>query len=153
MFNIYMYTYIHPYECESGSAVCTTCLKPVLTTPLPPLLHVQVTFTHRINIPKAACGCPSATTVQQLATRIEMLEREVSLLRAHCDSSCCGDNTATGGLLLSVCLCLCGSQLTDTQTQHTVSVCGSGVSDPIVLSVARQKFCRAVYKVEVWAGG
>ncbi|CAL8280158.1 unnamed protein product [Lota lota] len=58
----------------------------------------QVTFTHRINIPKAACGCPSATTVQQLATRIEMLEREVSLLRAHCDSSCCGDNTATGRL-------------------------------------------------------
>uniref|UniRef100_A0A8C5B4V7 Tenascin R (restrictin, janusin) n=1 Tax=Gadus morhua TaxID=8049 RepID=A0A8C5B4V7_GADMO len=58
----------------------------------------QVTFTHRINIPKAACGCPSATTVQQLATRIEMLEREVSLLRAHCDSSCCGDNSATGRL-------------------------------------------------------
>ncbi|CAL8344822.1 unnamed protein product [Merluccius merluccius] len=58
----------------------------------------QVTFTHRINIPKAACGCPSATTVQLLATRIEMLEREVSLLRAHCDSSCCGDNTATGRL-------------------------------------------------------
>ncbi|KAJ3594637.1 hypothetical protein NHX12_003944 [Muraenolepis orangiensis] len=58
----------------------------------------QVTFTHRINIPKAACGCPAANAVQELATRIEMLEREVSLLRTHCDSSCCGDNTATGRL-------------------------------------------------------
>ncbi|XP_051809934.1 tenascin-R isoform X5 [Acanthochromis polyacanthus] len=54
----------------------------------------QVTFTHRINIPKAACGCPATTTIQQLATRVEMLEREVSLLRAQCGSGCCGDSSA-----------------------------------------------------------
>ncbi|KAM3865739.1 tenascin-R [Diretmus argenteus] len=58
----------------------------------------QVTFTHRINIPKAACGCPAVTTIQQLATRIEMLEREVSLLRAQCGSGCCGESSAIGRL-------------------------------------------------------
>ncbi|KAK3545902.1 hypothetical protein QTP70_016587 [Hemibagrus guttatus] len=51
----------------------------------------QVTFTHRINIPKAACSCPASAMLQQLASRIEMLEREVSLLRTQC-SACCGDN-------------------------------------------------------------
>ncbi|XP_030630465.1 tenascin-R [Chanos chanos] len=58
----------------------------------------QVTFTHRINIPKQACGCPAATAMQQLATRIEMLEREVSLLRAQCSPSCCGESSAIGRL-------------------------------------------------------
>ncbi|KAM6919368.1 tenascin-R [Lycodopsis pacificus] len=58
----------------------------------------QVTFTHRINIPKAACGCPATTTIQQLATRVEMLEREVSLLRAQCGSGCCGESSAMGHL-------------------------------------------------------
>uniref|UniRef100_A0A3Q1AWK8 Tenascin R (restrictin, janusin) n=1 Tax=Amphiprion ocellaris TaxID=80972 RepID=A0A3Q1AWK8_AMPOC len=58
----------------------------------------QVTFTHRINIPKAACGCPATTTIQQLATRVEMLEREVSLLRAQCGSGCCGDSSVMGRL-------------------------------------------------------
>lgn len=52
----------------------------------------QVTFTHRINIPKAACSCPASTMLQQLASRIEILEREVSLLRTQCSGACCGDN-------------------------------------------------------------
>ncbi|XP_014188412.1 tenascin-R isoform X2 [Haplochromis burtoni] len=58
----------------------------------------QVTFTHRINIPKAACGCPATATIQQLATRVEMLEREVSMLRAQCGSGCCGESSAIGRL-------------------------------------------------------
>ncbi|KAM4728392.1 tenascin-R isoform 2-T4 [Anableps anableps] len=58
----------------------------------------QVTFTHRINIPKAACSCPAITTIQQLATRVEMLEREVSMLRAQCGSGCCGEGSAMGHL-------------------------------------------------------
>ncbi|XP_033960707.1 tenascin-R isoform X4 [Pseudochaenichthys georgianus] len=58
----------------------------------------QVTFTHRINIPKAACGCTATTTIQQLAIRVEMLEREVSLLRAQCGSGCCGESSAMGHL-------------------------------------------------------
>ncbi|KAM7400663.1 hypothetical protein PAMA_005044 [Pampus argenteus] len=79
----------------------------------------QVTFTHRINIPKAACGCPAAITIQQLATRVEMLEREVSLLRAQCGSGCCGESSAMGRLdflpgcsghgsfSLDLCGCIC----------------------------------------------
>uniref|UniRef100_A0A1A8IR78 Tenascin R (Restrictin, janusin) n=1 Tax=Nothobranchius kuhntae TaxID=321403 RepID=A0A1A8IR78_NOTKU len=59
----------------------------------------QVTFTHRINIPKAACGgCPALNTIQQLATRVEILEREVSLLRAQCGSGCCGESSGMGRL-------------------------------------------------------
>ncbi|TNN37257.1 Tenascin-R [Liparis tanakae] len=58
----------------------------------------QVTFTHRINIPKAACGCPPTSTIQQLVIRVEMLEREVSLLRAQCGSGCCGESSAMGHL-------------------------------------------------------
>ncbi|XP_034558802.1 tenascin-R [Notolabrus celidotus] len=58
----------------------------------------QMTFTHRINIPKAACGCPASTTIQQLATRVEMLEKEVSMLRAQCGSGCCGESSAMGRL-------------------------------------------------------
>ncbi|CAK6966907.1 tenascin-R [Scomber scombrus] len=79
----------------------------------------QVTFTHRINIPKAACGCPATITIQQLATRVEMLEREVSLLRAQCGSGCCGESSAMGRLdffpgcsghgsfSLDLCGCIC----------------------------------------------
>lgn len=62
---------------------------------------LQVTFTHRINIPKAACGCPTTTSIQQLATRVEMLEREVSLLRAQCGSGCCGESSAVGELTMT----------------------------------------------------
>uniref|UniRef100_A0AAZ3QLL2 Janusin n=1 Tax=Oncorhynchus tshawytscha TaxID=74940 RepID=A0AAZ3QLL2_ONCTS len=60
----------------------------------------QVTFTHRINIPKQACACPAANSMQQLATRIEMLEREVSLLRVQCSSGNCGceESSAMGRL-------------------------------------------------------
>ncbi|MGH0129094.1 UNVERIFIED_CONTAM: hypothetical protein FKN15_050826 [Acipenser sinensis] len=58
----------------------------------------QVTFTHRINIPRQACACPSSSTMQDLAIRIEVLEREVSLLRQHCSSNCCGESAATGRL-------------------------------------------------------
>ncbi|KAM8838663.1 tenascin-R isoform 7-T11 [Synchiropus picturatus] len=79
----------------------------------------QVTFTHRINIPKAACGCPATNALQQLATRVEMLEREVSMLRAQCGSGCCGENSAMGrfdffpgcsghgSFSLDVCGCIC----------------------------------------------
>ncbi|XP_051554686.1 tenascin-R isoform X2 [Myxocyprinus asiaticus] len=79
----------------------------------------QVTFTHRINIPKQACACPAAATMQQLANRIEMLEREVSVLRAQCSSSCCGESSVMGHLdfvpqcgshgtfSMEICGCLC----------------------------------------------
>lgn len=57
----------------------------------------QVTFTHRINLPKQACKCStSLPSLQELLSRIEMLEREVSMLRDQCNSNCCQENTATG---------------------------------------------------------
>lgn len=58
----------------------------------------QVTVTHRINLPKKACPCAtgSAQVLQELLSRIEMLEREVSVLRDQCGSSCCQESAATG---------------------------------------------------------
>ncbi|KAM4861562.1 tenascin-R isoform 2-T2 [Thomomys bottae] len=59
----------------------------------------QVTFTHKINLPKKACPCASSSQVlQELLSRIEMLEREVSLLRDQCNSNCCQESAATGQL-------------------------------------------------------
>ncbi|KAM6066014.1 tenascin-R isoform 3-T4 [Chlamydotis macqueenii] len=56
----------------------------------------QVTFTHRINLPKQACKCStSLPSLQELLSRIEMLEREVSMLRDQCNSNCCQENAAT----------------------------------------------------------
>lgn len=58
----------------------------------------QVTVTHRMNLPKKACPCAagSAQVLRELLSRIEMLEREVSVLRDQCGSSCCQESTATG---------------------------------------------------------
>ncbi|NXG30636.1 TENR protein, partial [Dromaius novaehollandiae] len=57
----------------------------------------QVTFTHRINLPKQACKCSTSfPSMQDLLSRIEMLEREVSILRDQCNSNCCQENAATG---------------------------------------------------------
>ncbi|XP_064371676.1 tenascin-R [Dromaius novaehollandiae] len=59
----------------------------------------QVTFTHRINLPKQACKCSTSfPSMQDLLSRIEMLEREVSILRDQCNSNCCQENAATGQL-------------------------------------------------------
>ncbi|XP_032923359.1 tenascin-R isoform X2 [Catharus ustulatus] len=59
----------------------------------------QFTFTHRINMPKQACKCStSLPSLQELLSRIEMLEREVSILRDQCTSNCCQENAVTGQL-------------------------------------------------------
>lgn len=59
--------------------------------------EAQVTFTHRINLPKKACPCAgSAQVLQELLSRIEMLEREVSVLRDQCNGNCCQESAATG---------------------------------------------------------
>ncbi|XP_056288372.1 tenascin isoform X1 [Pseudoliparis swirei] len=59
----------------------------------------QIVFTHRINVPRQACGCAKdlmglkdLTGLKELMSRIEMLEGEVSLLRDQCngDRACCG---------------------------------------------------------------
>lgn len=57
----------------------------------------QIVFTHRINIPRRACGCAAAPDIQGLLSRLEELEGLVSSLREQCSSgaSCC-PNAAVG---------------------------------------------------------
>ncbi|XP_074493667.1 tenascin isoform X3 [Sebastes fasciatus] len=53
----------------------------------------QIVFTHRINIPKQACGCDSQLPdFKDILNRLEMLESELSSLREQCSSGsgCCG---------------------------------------------------------------
>ncbi|XP_061282634.1 tenascin isoform X13 [Bos javanicus] len=51
----------------------------------------QIIFTHRINIPRRACGCAAAPDVKELLSRLEELENLVSSLREQCTSGagCC----------------------------------------------------------------
>ncbi|KAL8213222.1 UNVERIFIED_CONTAM: hypothetical protein K2H54_061473 [Gekko kuhli] len=86
----------------------------------------HVVFTHRINLPPPACGCPPGTEdTQQLLRRLEALENEVRELRETCQAggSCCSapasiqastgqTDTRTlcshhGSFDLSRCLCEC----------------------------------------------
>ncbi|KAL2781978.1 tenascin precursor [Daubentonia madagascariensis] len=51
----------------------------------------QIIFTHRINIPRRACGCAAAPDVKELLSRLEELESLVSSLREQCaaGAGCC----------------------------------------------------------------
>ncbi|XP_043095563.1 tenascin isoform X2 [Puntigrus tetrazona] len=60
----------------------------------------QIVFTHRINIPKQACGCMEGLPdLKDLLNRLEMLEGELSTLREQCstETSCCSAQ-ATGAI-------------------------------------------------------
>uniref|UniRef100_A0A673JVC0 Tenascin-like n=1 Tax=Sinocyclocheilus rhinocerous TaxID=307959 RepID=A0A673JVC0_9TELE len=60
----------------------------------------QIVFTHRINIPKQACGCMEGLPdLKELLNRLEMLEGEVSTLREQCatETTCCSAQ-ATGAI-------------------------------------------------------
>uniref|UniRef100_A0A671WGR1 Tenascin Ca n=1 Tax=Sparus aurata TaxID=8175 RepID=A0A671WGR1_SPAAU len=78
----------------------------------------QIVFTHRINIPRQACGCTeNMPGLKDLMSRLEMLEGEVSALRDHCngDRACCSaqvtgrfcpvDCGAHGQCVGSTCIC------------------------------------------------
>lgn len=63
----------------------------------------QIVFTHRINIPRQACGCTEDLPgLKDLISRLEMLEGEVSALRDQCsgDGGCCSAQV-TGSCRLS----------------------------------------------------
>ncbi|XP_019512397.1 PREDICTED: tenascin isoform X4 [Hipposideros armiger] len=51
----------------------------------------QIVFTHRINIPRRACGCAPAPDIKELLGRLEELENLVSSLREQCTAGagCC----------------------------------------------------------------
>uniref|UniRef100_A0A7N8XZ47 Tenascin C n=1 Tax=Mastacembelus armatus TaxID=205130 RepID=A0A7N8XZ47_9TELE len=53
----------------------------------------QIVFTHRISIPKQACGCDNQLPdIKDILNRLEMLESELSTLREQCSTGagCCG---------------------------------------------------------------
>nr|XP_033816344.1 tenascin isoform X2 [Geotrypetes seraphini] len=59
----------------------------------------QIVFTHRINIPRRACGCASGSDIKDLLNRLEELEGLVSSLREQCTTGagcCTGVQTAEG---------------------------------------------------------
>ncbi|XP_067398259.1 tenascin [Emydura macquarii macquarii] len=61
----------------------------------------QIVFTHRINIPRRACGCAAAPDIKDLLSRLEELEGLVSSLREQCTSSagCCPSAQTAEGLV------------------------------------------------------
>ncbi|NXF07377.1 TENA protein, partial [Smithornis capensis] len=82
----------------------------------------QIVFTHRINIPRRACGCAAAPDIKDLLSRLEELEGLVSSLREQCASGvgCCPNSQAVEGRLdttpycsghgnysIEICGCLC----------------------------------------------
>ncbi|XP_078406452.1 tenascin isoform X3 [Cetorhinus maximus] len=57
----------------------------------------QIVFTHRINIPRQACGCAAGPDIRDLLNRLEVLEGHVSLLRDQCATGvCCGNGAQQG---------------------------------------------------------
>ncbi|XP_072367902.1 tenascin-R isoform X3 [Scyliorhinus torazame] len=59
-------------------------------------LDTQVAFTHNINIPKQISDCPHATLLENIISRLNILEREVSILRQQCSGNCLGESSASG---------------------------------------------------------
>ncbi|XP_061753222.1 tenascin-like isoform X3 [Nerophis ophidion] len=57
----------------------------------------QIVFTHRINIPRQACGCNNPPPdLKDILSRLEMLESELSSLREQCSggAACCAAQVA-----------------------------------------------------------
>ncbi|XP_051953300.1 tenascin-like [Xyrauchen texanus] len=83
--------------------------------------HNQIVFTHRINVPKQACGCTDGLPdLKDLLSRLDMLEGEVSTLREQCnaESTCCSAQvtgsvgtkpycSGHGNYSADVCGCIC----------------------------------------------
>uniref|UniRef100_A0A3Q2C9U2 Tenascin C n=1 Tax=Cyprinodon variegatus TaxID=28743 RepID=A0A3Q2C9U2_CYPVA len=75
----------------------------------------QILFTHRINIPRQACGCKDDFPgLKELMSRLEMLEGEVSALRDQCSSEQLTGELGTkpycnghGKYSTETCACIC----------------------------------------------
>lgn len=69
----------------------------------------QIVFTHRINIPKQACGCDNQLPdIKDILNRLEMLESELSSLREQCSSGagCCGAQVTGWSTPYAICAVL-----------------------------------------------
>ncbi|XP_064283799.1 tenascin-R isoform X2 [Passer domesticus] len=95
---------LKPFECRLEMTTERTAVDEAggLANCSPPVKEQPMVFHHiyNINIPLDSC-CSSvfkSSAEEELLSRIEMLEREVSILRDQCTSNCCQDNAATGQL-------------------------------------------------------
>uniref|UniRef100_A0A8D0LBZ6 Tenascin n=1 Tax=Sphenodon punctatus TaxID=8508 RepID=A0A8D0LBZ6_SPHPU len=79
----------------------------------------QIVFTHRINIPRRACGCAAAPDIKDLLSRLEELEGLVSSLREQCTSGggCCPSGQTAEGLVDTTPYC-------SGQGNYSTEVCG-----------------------------
>ncbi|KGL95792.1 Tenascin-R, partial [Charadrius vociferus] len=79
----------------------------------------QIVFTHRINIPRRACGCAAAPDIKDLLSRLEELEGLVSSLREQCASGagCCPNSQAVEGRLDTTPYC-------SGHGNYSVEICG-----------------------------
>ncbi|KAM6372096.1 tenascin isoform 5-T5 [Pluvialis apricaria] len=79
----------------------------------------QIVFTHRINIPRRACGCAAAPDIKDLLSRLEELEGLVSSLREQCASGagCCPNSQAAEGRLDTTPYC-------SGHGNYSVEICG-----------------------------
>ncbi|XP_010076900.1 PREDICTED: tenascin [Pterocles gutturalis] len=79
----------------------------------------QIVFTHRINIPRRACGCAAAPDIKDLLSRLEELEGLVSSLREQCASGagCCPNSQAAEGRLDTTPYC-------SGRGNYSIEICG-----------------------------
>ncbi|KAM6237735.1 tenascin isoform 2-T3 [Spheniscus humboldti] len=79
----------------------------------------QIVFTHRINIPRRACGCAAAPDIKDLLSRLEELEGLVSSLREQCASGagCCPNSQAVEGRLDTTPYC-------SGRGNYSIEICG-----------------------------
>uniref|UniRef100_A0A8C4T7M9 Tenascin C n=1 Tax=Erpetoichthys calabaricus TaxID=27687 RepID=A0A8C4T7M9_ERPCA len=87
----------------------------------------QIVFTHRINIPRQACGCEGLPSIKDLLSRLELLEGQVSALKEQCAGStgCCG--TPAIGALETKPYC---NGHGNYSTESCSCVCGPGWTGP-----------------------
>uniref|UniRef100_A0A7N8XUN6 Tenascin C n=1 Tax=Mastacembelus armatus TaxID=205130 RepID=A0A7N8XUN6_9TELE len=102
----------------------------------------QIVFTHRISIPKQACGCDNQLPdIKDILNRLEMLESELSTLREQCSTGagCCGAQitgipltpycNGHGNWSTDTCSCVCdlgwkGPNCTESDTELCLLDCG-----------------------------
>ncbi|NXY40552.1 TENA protein, partial [Ceuthmochares aereus] len=79
----------------------------------------QIVFTHRINIPRRACGCAAAPDIKDLLSRLEELEGLVSSLREQCASGpgCCPNSQGVEGRLDTTPYC-------NGHGNYSIEICG-----------------------------
>ncbi|TFK08332.1 coiled-coil domain-containing protein 70 [Platysternon megacephalum] len=89
----------------------------------------QIVFTHRINIPRRACGCAAAPDIKDLLGRLEELEGLVSSLREQCSSSagCCPSGLTAEGQVDTTPYC---SGRGNYSSEHCGCICEPGWKGP-----------------------